>query len=172
MPAAHAEAPLVAADAVEPVVAVAEPPAAEEQHGLVPVSARAPLPAAEAASVDREERHVEVEPAAEYSVAPGFSPGAVPVFPAGQVRMFLSLPAASAGGQPCHAAGNGNSACEASAAALPGDTCPRYTAAGKREAERAPEQSSDSSGSTRFGAVPSHCPSAVPSVAAHSTATR
>jgi hypothetical protein len=88
------------------------------------------------------------------------------------VRPLFVYPAAvSAGGLPCHAAGNGNSGCVASAAALPGGICLQNTVAGRLEAGRALEQSYDSTGPILFDAAPIHCPSADPSGAAHSTAT-
>ena len=84
------------------------------------------------------------------------------------------LPAAeSAGGRPCHAAGNDNAGCGAYAAAPPGgDTGLLNTAAGRRAAGRAPEQGRAATCPIRFDAAPIHGPSADPSGAAHSTASR
>ena len=99
---------------------------------------------------------------------------ALPAFPAEQVRALFVLTAAeSAGELSCHAAGNGNSGCVASAVAPPGgDTCLLNTAAGRQAAGLALEQSCDSTCPIHFDAAPNYGPSAHPSGAAHSTATR
>src|SRR6185369_3811687 len=113
-------------------------------------------------------------PDAGYPAAPELSSGALPAFPAGQVRELFVLPAAeSAGGPPCRAAGNDNAGRAASAAAPPdGDTCLPNTAAGRQGAGRVPARSRDSTCPTLSDAAPSHGPSALPSGAAHPAATR
>lgn len=101
-----------------------------------------------------------------------FSLVVLPVFLVGQVRELCALAAESDRGQPFHAAGNGIAGCEAFAAAQPVDTDLLNTAAGKRAAGRGAAQNRGSSGPIRVYAVPSHAPSADPSGAVRSTATR
>jgi hypothetical protein len=105
--------------------------------------------------------------------APDPSSSDLPVSPAGQVQALRRWSADSADGLPCHAADNGNAGCAATAAAPPGgDTGLLNTAAGKQAAGRAPEQSRASTGPIRFDAAPIRGPSADPSGAVHSAATR
>jgi len=172
-PAALAVVPLAAvvepqAAASELFAAAAEPPAVEEGCGFERVHHLVAV----VAYVDQPERPAAVALDVWAPVVFDFSPEALPVFPAEQVRPLFVYPAAvSAGGLPCHAAGNGNSGCVASAAALPGGICLQNTVAGRLEAGHALEQSYDSTGPILFDAAPIHCPSADPSGAAHSTAT-
>ena len=69
-------------------------------------------------------------------------------------------------------AGNCNFCHAASAAAPPVDTGLLNTGAGRQAVGRALELTFDSIGPNRFDAAPSHSPSAGPSGAAHSIATR
>src|SRR5450830_1356277 len=108
-----------------------------------------------------------------YPAAWNFSPEALPAVPAGKARALLALPAPdSAAALRRHAAGNGNSGCEAPVAAPLGDTDPLNTAAGRQAAGRALEQNGGSNCPIRFDVAPIDCPSARPSAAVHPTATR
>lgn len=153
----------IAAHAVKRPAAAYDPGipglAAEEKRGSGQISEGFRHPAAAAASVDPADQ--------------GFSTETLPAFPAEQVRASFVLPAvASAGGQPCHAAGNGNSGCGAYAAALPGGTGLQNTAAGRPAAGRVPVQSCAATGPIRCAVAPIHSPSVGPTGAARSAATR
>ena len=105
--------------------------------------------------------------------APGISPEVHPAAPAEPARAHFAVSAPdTADALRRHAAGNGNSGCEAVAAAAPGDTDPLNTAAGKQEVVRALAQNCGSTCPIRFAAAPIHGPSALPSVAGHPAASR
>jgi hypothetical protein len=156
-PAAHAVRPLAAASA--PAL-----PGGPEGVGWGEV----------AASVGQPDRPAGAVLDAGYPAAVDFSSEALPAFLAAQGRALRMLPAAeSACGRSCHAAGNDNARCGAYAAAPPGgDTDLLHTAAGKRAAGRGLEQSRAAICPIRVDAAPIEGPTAHPSGAAHSAATR
>lgn len=171
VPAAHAVQPLAAAsDRGLPGLAP------EERFELGLISERLRHAGAVSASVGQPDLPAGAALNAGYSApaALDFSSEALPAFPAEQVRaLFVLLAAESAGGLPSHAADSGSSCCAASAAVPPdGDTDLQYTAADRQAAARALEQSHASTGPIRLDAAPIHGPSAHPSGAVHSTATR
>jgi len=106
-------------------------------------------------------------------VAVNFSPEAHPCPPAWLMQVLhISAADYSVHGRHCFVADNGSARYAVRAAAPPGDTGPRKTAAGKQEAGRELEQSCVSTYPIRFDDAPIQGPSADPSGAAHSASTR
>lgn len=105
-------------------------------------------------------------------VLQGFLPMELPVFPAGQAPVFGRPADSGVGVLPYPLADNDNSGRAAISAVQLPDICRRNTGADIPAVAHAPGQRCDSIYSIRCDDVPSHCPSAVPSVAAHLTASR
>lgn len=169
-PAAHAVAVLPWA-----AVSVPVPPDRAAEEGCSPglISGSVHHPAAAAACAGQPDRPAEAELNAGVPAALDLSFDGLPVFPAEQVQALFVLSAAeNARGLPGHAAGNDTAGCAASAAAPHGDTGLLYTGAGRWATVRALVQIYGSTGPIPCDDLPSHGPSADPSGAAHSDATR
>jgi len=126
--------------------------AAVEGVGLALISECSRHHGAVAASVGQPDRPAGAALNAGYPDALDFLSGALPAFPAEQVRALFVV--YSAGGLSRHAAGTGNSGCAVSAAAPPVDTCLQNTVAGRQAKGRALEQSCDSTCPILFDAAP------------------
>ena len=147
--------------------------AAEEVCGPGLNSERAHPLVAVAVSVDQPDYPAGEELNAAAPPVGYFSSEVLPAFPEEKMQAFYGLPAGyTAAGLPCHEVDNGNSRCATHAAALAGDTGLQNTVAGILAAGHESGQNHASTGSNHFAAAPSRGPSADPSGAAHSTATR
>lgn len=127
-------------------------------------------PAAAAVSAGQREHPVDAVPGAGEQSAADLPPEGQPAFPSEEVSSFVPAAAVYADALPCPVADSGNSGCAVNAADLSPGTCRRYNDADTLVEVHGRELLYDSIYPIPGDYVPSHYPSAGPSVAGHLTA--